>query len=222
MGESFGTIGMRASIQSQQEDVVSRTAHVLASGHSSTIKSVLTAATSGWTILGAIGAGVGGIGAAVGGVAAWRAASASRTTSRDAMEALGLAIAPALTGEAGISPLRDGSDTGQWEARIHNVSTQYAAAKLHFEALFKDGATVKDELERLGPGETWTVQLRTIGMPPGGPAPQEAGRHAFLRFSDERRILRYQIEFGFLEAPRPDGSIRISVSMVPVSEAIRI
>lgn len=138
------------------------------------------------------------------------------------MEALGLAIAPALTGDAGISPLRDGSDTGQWEARIYNVSPQYAAAKLHFEAIFEDGVTVKSDLERLGSGETWTVQLRTIGMPPGGPSLQEAGHHAFLRFSDERRILRYQIEFGFLAASRPDGSIRTSVSMAPVSEAIRI
>lgn len=182
---------------------------------------VLTAATSGWTVLGAIGAAVGGMGAAVGGVAAWRAASASRATGRDAMEALGLAIAPTLTGEAGIDPLRDGSDTGRWEARIFNTSTQYAAAKLHFEATFEDGVTVKDELERLGPGETWTVQLRTIGMPPGGPSPEEAGRYAFLRYSDERRILHYQMEFSFLTAPRPDGSIRTSVSMVPISEAIR-
>jgi hypothetical protein len=155
-------------------------------------------------------------------VAAWRAASASRATSRDALEALGLAIAPALTGEAGIDPIRDGRETCRWEARIFNISTQYAATKLHFEATFKDGVTVNEELERLGRGETWTVQLRTIGMPPGGPSLEEAGRNAFLRFSDERRILRYQIEFGFLAATRPDGSIRTSVSMVPVSDLARI
>lgn len=183
---------------------------------------MLVLATSGWTILGSIGAAVGGIGAAVGGIAAWRAASASRDTSEDALEALGLAIAPTLAGDAGIDPLRDGSETGHWHARVFNVSKQYAAASLHFEATFEDGLTVKDELERLGPGETWTVQLRTIGMPPGGPSPEEAGRYAFLRYSDERRILRYQIEFGFLTAPRPDGSTRTSVSMVPMSEAIRI
>lgn len=183
---------------------------------------MLMAATSGWTILGAFGAGIGGVGAAVGGVAAWRAASASRATSRDAMEALGLAIAPALTGDAGIDPLRDGSDTGRWHARIFNISTQYAATKLHFEATFEDGVTVKDELERLGPGETWTVQLRVIEMPPGGPSLEEAGRNALLRYFDERQILRYQLEFGFVGARRPDGSIRTSVSMVPVSEAIRI
>ncbi len=95
-------------------------------------------------------------------------------------KALGLAIAPALTGDAGIDPLRDGSDTGRWHARIFNISTQYAATKLHFEATFEDGVTVKDELERLGPGETWTVQLRVIEMPPGGPSLEEAGRnHSF-------------------------------------------
>jgi hypothetical protein len=138
------------------------------------------------------------------------------------LEALGLAIAPALAGEAGIDPLRDGSDMGQWEARILNISTQYAAAKLHFEATFEDGVAIKDEVERLDPGEIWVVQLRVIGMPPGGPSLGEAGRKAFLRYSDERRILRYQVEFGFVSATRPDGSIRTSVSMVPVSEAVRI
>lgn len=172
--------------------------------------------------MGALGAALGGIGAAVGGVAAWRAASASRATSRDALEALGLAIAPTLTGDAGIDPFQDGSETGRWRARIFNVSTQNAATKLHFEAHFADGATVKEELERLDPGETWTVQLRIIGMPPGGPSHEEAGRYAFLSYSDERQILRYRIEFGFLSAPRPDGSTRTSVSMVPVSQAVRL
>ena len=183
---------------------------------------MLTAATSGWVILGAIGATVGGIGAAVGGIAAWRAASASRATSRDALEALGLAIAPTLAGDAGIDPILDGSDTGRWHARIFNIGAPYAAAKLHFEASFEDGVTVKEELERLAPGETWTVQLRTIGMPPGGPSHEEAGHHAFLRYSDERQILRYQMEFGFIVAPRPNGLTQPSVSMILVSEAVRI
>lgn len=186
------------------------------------IEPTLMAATSGWIILGSIGAAVGGVGAAVGGVAAWRAASASRASSRDALEALGLAIAPALAGDAGIEPLQDGSDTGRWHARIFNISGPYAATKLHFEATFEDGVTVKEELERLGPNETWTVQLRTIGMPPAGPSDEQAGCHAFLRYSDERQILRYQLEFGFLVAPRPNGLTQPSVSMIATSEAIRI
>jgi hypothetical protein len=183
---------------------------------------MLMAATSGWTIVGAVGAALGGIGAAVGGVAAWRAASASRATSKDALEALGLAIAPSVAADAGIDPIPDGSETGRWHARIFNASTQYATAKLHFEAVFMDGWTAREELERLGPGETWTVQLRTIGMPPGGPTHQEAGHHAFIRYSDEREILRYQIEFGFVSAPRPEGQTQPSVTMIPVSEAVRI
>src|SRR5262245_10714025 len=149
---------------------------------------MLTAATSGWTIVGALGAALGGIGAAVGGVAAWRAASASRASSKDALEALGLAIAPTLAADAGIDPIQDGSETGRWHARIFNLSTQYAATRLHFEAVFKDGRIVNGELERLGPNETWTVQLRTIGMPPGGPTQEEAGHYAFVRYSDERGI----------------------------------
>lgn len=183
---------------------------------------MLTAATSGWTILGALGAALGGIGAAIGGVAAWRAASASRATSRDALEALGLAIAPTLTGDAGIDPLHDGSETGRWHARIFNTSNRRAAVRLRFEASFEDGEIVKDELERLDPGAVWTVQLRTIGMPPGGPTSEQAGRHAVLRYSDERDILRYQIDFGFVSAPRPGGLTQPSVSMVPVSDSIPI
>jgi hypothetical protein len=43
-----------------------------------------------------------------------------------------------------------------------------------------------------------------------------------LRYSDERRILRYQIEFGFTRVERPGGFIRHSVSMVRMGDAIRI
>jgi hypothetical protein len=182
---------------------------------------MLIAATGGWTIVGALGAAVGGIGAAVGGGAAWRAASASRATSRDALEALGLTIAPTLTGEGGISPIRDGSDTGTWQLRIFNTSAQFAASKLRFEARFEDNERVEYELERLGPGETWEVPLRVIGMPPGGPRPSEAGKLAILRYSDERGILRYQQWFSFLGRQNPDGSFTPSVSMVP-SEGHRI
>lgn len=183
---------------------------------------MLLVATSGWTILGALGAAVGGIGAAIGGGAAWRAASASRATSRDAMEALGLAIAPTLTAEGGVAPIRDGRDTGTWETRIFNVSGQFAASSLRFEARFQDGERVAHQLERLAPGDVWNVPLRVIGMPPGGPLPKEAGQQAVLRYSDERGILRYEQEFGFLGRQNPDGSFAPSVSMAAVSQAIRI
>jgi hypothetical protein len=60
---------------------------------------------------------------------------------------------------SGSNPIQDGSDTGRWRARIFNVSTHYAATKLRFEAVFMDGWTAKEDLERLGPGETWTVHF---------------------------------------------------------------
>ena len=96
-------------------------------------------ATSGWTILGAIGAMVGGFGAAIGGVAAWRAASASRETSRDALEALGLAIAPSLAGDAGIQPIQDGSETGRWHARIFNVGGRTPHRSFTLKPPFRTG-----------------------------------------------------------------------------------
>jgi len=71
------------------------------------------------------------------------------------MEALGLAIAPTLTGEGGAVPIRDGSDTGTWETRIFNVSGQFAASGLRLEARFQDGLRVAHGLERLGPGAIW-------------------------------------------------------------------
>jgi hypothetical protein len=178
--------------------------------------------TSVWTVVGALGAAIGGLGAAVGGVAAWRAASASRATSRDAMEALGLAIAPSLAGDAGITPIPDGTETCTWHVRIFNLSTQFAASTLHFEARFKDGERVDQALERLAPGEHWELPLRVIGMPPGGPLPNEAEEVATLRYSDEKGILRYETEFGFMGRKNPDGSWTPSVSIIETSNARRI
>jgi hypothetical protein len=180
------------------------------------------AATSGWTVIGALGAAIGGVGAALGGGAAWKAASASRATSRDALEALGLALAPSLFGDAVIDPRRDGSDLGEWRARVINTSAQFAASKLRFEAGFEDGVRAEGELERLEPGASCEFTLRTIGMPPGGPLPEEAGKFAVLRYSDERGILRYELQFGFLQGRRGDGTPFPSISMIAVSEPLRI
>jgi hypothetical protein len=36
-------------------------------------------------------------------------------------------------------------------------------------------------------------------MPPGGPAPDEAGKSLVLRYSDERHIARYEQQFWFLD-----------------------
>lgn len=179
-------------------------------------------ATNGWTIVGALGAAVGGIGAAIGAGAAWKAASASRATSRDAMEALGLAMAPTLTADTMISPIDDDSETATWQARIVNSSGQFVASQLQFEARFMDGVRVHEELDRLDPGGVWEIPLRVIGMPPGGPLPAEAGKVSLLRYSDGRGILRYEQELGFLGRQNPDGSFIPSTSIAPLTEPCRI
>jgi hypothetical protein len=51
---------------------------------------------STWEVLTSIGTLVGGIGALGGAWAAWRAAVTSRETSRDALEALAVAMEPAV------------------------------------------------------------------------------------------------------------------------------
>lgn len=182
----------------------------------------VVAAADTWAVVGSLGAAVGGIGAAIGGVAAWRAASASRASSRDALEALGFAIAPDLNGDSGIEPLRDGSETGDWWVRMVNESREFAATRLRYEAAFKDGHRVNETTERLGPGEDWRIVLRRATMPPAGPLRSEAGESAVLRYSDERGIVRYQLDFAFIETPRDDGVPRPSVTVMPLSDARRI
>jgi hypothetical protein len=58
-------------------------------------------------------------------------------------------------------------------------------------------------------------------MPPGGPSEDEAGKVAVLRYSDERGILRYELQFGFTAVAR-EGVTQHSISMIPTSEAQRI
>jgi len=179
-------------------------------------------ATDTWSVVGSLGAALGGIGAAIGSVAAWRAASASRATSQDALEALGFAIAPDLNGDSGIEPMRDGTETGDWWVRMVNESREFAATKLRYEAAFKDGHRVSETTERLGPSESWRIVLRRATMPPAGPCRTEAGESAVLRYSDERGIVRYQLDFAFIESPRDDGMPHPSVTIVPFSEPRRI
>lgn len=121
------------------------------------------------------------------------------------MEALALTIVPALEVDFGVQPKEDGH-LGEWTARIFNVSRRFAANDVVFEAEFADGHRFHHLLEYLGPGEHRMLTMRQIAMPPGGPTTGEAGTSATLRFSDERRIARYEQQYGFFARTLPDGT----------------
>lgn len=181
----------------------------------------MIAATHWYEVIGALGAAVGGLGAAVGAVAAWRAASASQSTSRDALEALALAIVPALEVDFAVQP-KGNLHAGAWTARIRNVSQRFAANDIVFEAEFADGLAAHRAFEHLGPGEYRTLTMREIAMPPGGPTPAEAGTSALIRYSDERNIARYEQPYGFYLRALPDGTHVPQPSAGAVAEPRRI
>jgi hypothetical protein len=176
-------------------------------------------------ILETIGVGaalVAAVAGAVGAVAAWRSANASKDTSRDASDALALGIVPTLNLDTTIDQLEDGSTRGRWAARVINVSTQFAATDVHLEATFQDAQAVSQTTERMPPGHSWSVALRVIEMPPGGPTAGEAGTSLVLRYSDERKIARYEQEFAFLWKTYQGAPTAPTISVMPVSDPTRI
>lgn len=178
-------------------------------------------ATHWYDVVGALGAAVGGLGAAIGAAASWRAASASRSTSQDALEALALSMVPALDVDFAVQPQGDGH-LGDWTARVRNVSQRFAANDIVFEARFADGLALHRSIEHLGPGEYRTLTMRQIAMPPGGPTSSDAGKSALIRYSDERRIARYEQQYGFYLRTLPDGTHAPLPSAGAVTEPRRI
>ena len=179
----------------------------------------MVAATAWYDVVGALGAAVGGIGAAVGAAAAWRAASASRDASRDALEAIALGIAPRLNMDVSVHPNR--GDRGRWTARAVNAS-RFAATDVRVEAIFNDGHSVRESVERLEPGASLEVLLREVDMPPGGPSLSEAGESLVLSYSDERGIARYEQTHGFTFRQSQDGPAIPTGSTIPVGELKRV
>lgn len=161
----------------------------------------MLAATHSWEAVSALAAAGGAIAAAVGSVAAWRAASASRATSRDALEALAVGIRPQLVIDFdGVARANaDGEPPpGALVAEVSSIS-DWAATDLRLEVRFRDGRLVHRTTERLAPSSVGTgVEGRawTVAIDPGEPA-DRAPESAALRFSDERRIARYEITVGF-------------------------
>jgi hypothetical protein len=111
--------------------------------------------TEWWEVAGALGGAVGGLAAAVGAIAAWRAASASRATSRDALEALAVGIRPRLNVEFANLSRRDASGRPLPAHRVAQIINEgeWPAADVEFEFRFRDGRRVRDRTERLDPAK---------------------------------------------------------------------
>ena len=190
--------------------------------------------THWYDVVGALGAAVGATAAAAGAAAAWRAAVASRATSRDALDALAYAIAPRLDVNFGLSvpPHKPGEAAGprRWKARLTNPSN-FAATAITFEARFRDGRPpILVSTERLAPTretEVWTAREHhdvNLGEHrPGGSANHEALlESAVMRFTDERGIARYEQTVDFLWTVSKKGTITSTMSQTTVNEPIRI
>jgi hypothetical protein len=173
---------------------------------------MLSAATHWYEVVGAVGSGVGGLGAALGAGAAWRAARDSRATGRDALAALSYAIAPVLQVETLAIPETMGDARAPWLVRIGNMSS-FPAADVTIEATFTDGHHAERRWERVAPGDSVELVMREIDTPPGGPQKDEAGKQMVLRYSDERRIARYEEKFGFVFRNHP-GYGRVELTSV--------
>jgi hypothetical protein len=157
-----------------------------------------------YEVVGGIGAGVGGLAAATGAGAAWRAASASRETSQNAADALALALKPHLRVETFAVGEPEATAHGVWTARVLNESA-FVALDIVLEARFRDGVRARQEIERMAPGAFEAFTLREIAAPPGGPSASRQGESLLLRYSDERRLARYETGFAFLQR-QSDGT----------------
>lgn len=153
-------------------------------------------AATWWQVVSSIAAAVGAVAAAVGAIAAWRAASASRATSRDALEALAVGIRPGL--KVRFTTIL--SDAGPQRAVIVQNDSEWPATDLDFELRFRDGRSISDHVERLDPVKgnhaptddgQWSVLLGLAGEA-RIPSLEEVAKSAVLRYSDDRRIARYE------------------------------
>jgi hypothetical protein len=133
---------------------------------------------------------------------------ASRTTSREALEALAVGIRPEIELALRHYPHDEHPDLVRWVARMFNVS-EWTATDLVFEATLPEDRHLRDTRFRLLPTEGssqmddqppyWDVPLATVPRE----WPDEGARsRATLRWSDSRGIATYERRYEFVMRPR--------------------
>lgn len=188
-----------------------------------------------WEVVGALGAAVGAIAAAVGAVAAWRAASASRATSRDALEALAVGIRPRVSVGIQQLPRQPGDPMpGPTRLVVRVVAAgEWPARDLDLEATLSDGQHFRDRREHLDAGGDpmytrephWLVMLRDVTQewppPPGDGIDWPEHLAVTLHYSDSRDVARY--EYGYA-CDLKGGGVNLAVSAasaVPTERRLR-
>jgi hypothetical protein len=159
---------------------------------------------------------VAAVAGAVAAGAAWRAASESSATARDAREALGLATKPTLdAGVGGDVHADDGSGNTRRYANawVANRSV-WPAADVDVEVRMRDGRVLRRHFDRLDgkdrPSGFLDTPSPSVGIECGPPIPDDhVGTDLItVAFSDERRQLRWEItrSVARMQETRTDGS----------------
>jgi hypothetical protein len=156
----------------------------------------MLAAAPWWEVAGAVGALIGGVGAAVGGVAAWRAASAARATSRDALEALAVGVEPRVHTDVFEEPRTSGSRLPAPTRLSLNVrnSARWAASAVDVVVTYADGEVLTHDtelLETMVDEGDMNIPLRDVT--PAWPPAEWQPIDVVVRYSDLRAIARYEV-----------------------------
>lgn len=108
-------------------------------------------AASHWEIVTSVGTAIGGLGAAGGAIGAWKAATASRATSRDALEALAVGIEPSVHIDLHQEPRDVGAPMPgptRMALSVRN-SARWPASNVDLEVTLSNGETFRSSHELL-------------------------------------------------------------------------
>lgn len=151
---------------------------------------------------------------AVAAFAAWRAARQSDETAQRSLEALGLAIAPKI--RARITDLVDGEYSGP--AFSFWNPTRWPAVDIDVDLTLADGSTESHRIERLEPNQErpdgTPIHPTMVRLPrrlpdyvrdPSWRDKASFKESAVLRYSDERSLIRWHVEFTQIYHHYPNG-----------------
>lgn len=167
--------------------------------------------TDTWTVVAGVGSAVGGLAAAASAFFAWRSASASRDSSRDAAEALAIGMRPYLDVRTTYGVDSAAQPTGTYALEIDNRSA-WTARDVRLELRYRDGHIESHRREvmspnRPAPGEpfrqAWSVPIDAAKPVTGRQDPfgdvRDIVGAVVVTYSDEREIARYELHIDALQ-----------------------
>jgi hypothetical protein len=175
-------------------------------------------AASAWDVVTSVGTAVGGLGAAAGAIAAWKAATASRATSRDALEALAVAIEPSVFMDVNQEPREVGAPMPgptRMSLNIRN-SARWPASRVDVEMTLADGEVIRSSHELLdtmvADGDI-NLPIRDV-TPEWPPHDLAEPLSVVIRYSDLREIARYEqsMTVGLVGGKLPNMGVQVQTS----------